>query len=221
MRASSDVASPIDFRAAALETECELLAVELGPRALTGASRNLDALEARFHRFKWTYVQCYLSAHEKWRAKMEHLAMVADDAKRHCDALGRLNQIVALGPVEGVELAGRVAALTASVVRCDLATPVAPETMPRCSSCGFILGAADPGAELDDVMELLRRALGFKLAALSQSMIARLIREHDRDNRLEGFLKITQASQTDALVRVLDEKLARYLAQVLDDNLAR
>ena len=50
-------------------------------------------------------------------------------------------------------------------------------------------------------------------------MIARLIREHDRDNRLEGFLKITQAAQTDALVRVLDEKLARYLAQVLDDNL--
>jgi len=50
-------------------------------------------------------------------------------------------------------------------------------------------------------------------------VIARLIREHDRDNRLEGFLKITQAAQTDALVRVLDEKLARYLAQVLDDNL--
>jgi len=67
-------------------------------------------------------------------------------------------------------------------------------------------------------MEGIRRALEIKLAALSQSMIARLIRIHDREHRLEGFLKITQAAQTDALVRVLDEKLARYLAQVLDEN---
>jgi hypothetical protein len=221
LRASPDIGRAGESRTAALETECELLAVALGPRVLTGAPRNLDALEARFHRFKWTYVQCYLAAHEKWRAKMEHLAIVADDAKRYCDALGRLNQIAALGPAEGEQLAARVAELAASVARCELATPVAPETTPRCSSCGFILGAADPGAELDDVMERVRRGLAIKLAALSQSMIARLIREHDRDNRLEGFLKITQASQTDALVRVLDEKLARYLAQVLDDNLAR
>jgi hypothetical protein len=68
-------------------------------------------------------------------------------------------------------------------------------------------------------MELLKRALSVKLGALSQSMIARLIREHDRNHRLDAFLKITQAAQTDALVRVLDEALARYLALVLDENL--
>jgi hypothetical protein len=217
--ASPDVDRPGESPTVALETECELLAVELGPRVLTGSPRNLEALGARFQRFKWTYVQCYLSAHEKWRANMEHLALVVDDAKRYRDALGRLNPIVALGPPQGEELTERIAELAASVVRCELAGPVAPETMPRCSSCGFILGAAGPGAELDDTMERLRRALSMKFTALSQSMISRLIREHDRDNRLEGFLKITQASQTDALVRVLDEKLARYLAQVLDDNL--
>jgi hypothetical protein len=221
LRALPDMGRSGQSRTAALETECELLAVELGPRVLTGAPRNLDALEARFQRFKWTYVQCYLSAHEEWRAKMERLARVVDDATRYRDALGRLNQIVALGPPEGEELAARVAELAASVVRCELRGLVAPETTPRCSSCGFILGAVAPAAELDEVMERVRRGLAIKLAALSQSMIARLIREHDRDNRLEGFLKITQASQTDALVRVLDEKLARYLAQVLDDNLER
>src|SRR5271166_3338604 len=85
-------------------------------------------------------------------------------------------------------------------------------------SCGFQLGASSPQAALEDAMEGIRRALEIKLAALSQSMIARLIRDHDKENRLEGFLKITQAAQTDALVRVLDEKLARYLAQVLDER---
>jgi hypothetical protein len=221
LRASPDIAQSRESSSVALETECELLAVALGPRVLTGALRNLDALEARFQRFKWTYVQCYLSAHEKWRTKMDRLATLLDDANRYREALGRLNRIAALGPPEGEELADRLAQLATSVVRCELANSIAPETIPRCASCGFILGAADPGAELDDLMERVRRGLAIKLAALSQSMIARLIREHDRDNRLEGFLKITQAAQTDALVRVLDEKLARYLAQVLDDNLAR
>jgi hypothetical protein len=219
LRASAEVDRSVESAVAALETECELLAVELGPRALTGAPRNLDALEARFQKFKWTYVERYLGAHAEWRAKMERLGLVVDDATRYRNALGLLNLIVALGPPEAEELAARVAALAASVVRCELEGSVAPETTPRCLSCGFILGAVAPAAELDAVMERLRRGLSIKLAALSQSVIARLIREHDRDNRLEGFLKITEAAQTDALVRVLDDKLASYLGQVLDDNL--
>src|SRR5260370_41202359 len=52
------------------------------------------------------------------------------------------------------------------------------------------------------------------------STIARIIEQHDHNHRLEGFLKITQAAQTDALTRVLDDKLTRYLAQLLEENLA-
>ncbi len=203
-----------------LETECELLQVELGPRILTGPPRNLDALEARYQKFKWTYVQCYLSAHARWREKMDRLALLAGDARRYFDALARLNAIAALGMPEGAHLGARVAELSTSVVRCELGDSIAPETTttPRCPSCGFQLGASSPQAGLEDVMESIRRALEIKLAALSQNMIARLIQTHDREHRLEGFLKITQAAQTDALVRVLDEKLARYLARVLEES---
>ncbi|MGH7924722.1 MAG: hypothetical protein ACREQH_09045 [Candidatus Binatus sp.] len=204
----------------ALETECELLQVELGPRILKGPPRSLDALEARFYKFKWTYVQCYLSAHARWRDKMERLERVAADARRYFDALSRLNSIAALGRPEGAHLGAQVAELGARVVRCELGGAIAPETTPRCPCCGFQLGASSPQAGFEDAIERIRRALEIKLAALSQSMIARLIRNHDREHRLEGFLKITQAAQTDALVRVLDEKLARYLAQVLDENIA-
>ena len=216
--AGSSESAPRDSAVVSLETECELLMVGLGPRILTGPPRSLDALEARFQKFKWTYVQCYLSAHARWCAKMDRLELVAADARRYFDALTRLNAIAALGPPEGEHLGTRVAELSARVVRCELGDTIAPETTPRCSSCGFQLGALSPQAELEDAMEGIRRALEIKLAALSQSMIARLIHIHDREHRLEGFLKITQAAQTDALVRVLDEKLARYLAQVLDEN---
>ena len=209
-----------DSEIAALETECELLGVELGPRSLTGSLRGLGALEARFQKFKWTYVHRYLGEHERWRDEMEHLDRIAGDARGHWDALKRLNSIVALGPPAGEQLGATVTAVTARIVRCEPGHPPTPETIPRCASCGFQLGVGSPRAELDDVMELLKRALATKLAVLSQSMIARLIRNHDREHRLEGFLRITQASQTDALVRVLDENLARYLAQVLDENLS-
>ncbi|HUO06395.1 MAG TPA: hypothetical protein VMU16_14445 [Candidatus Binataceae bacterium] len=203
----------------ALATECELLGVELGPRVLTAPPRNLDALEAHFQKFKWTYVQHYLDAHERWRAEIGRVAMAADDARNHVAALSRLNAIAALGTPEGVGLDARVESLCTRIVRCNQAGPLAPEIAPRCFSCGYILGAAAPREELSDIMDQLRRALSVKLAALSHSVIARIIRQHDRGHRLEGLLKIIQASNTDALVRVMDEKLARYLALLLDENL--
>jgi hypothetical protein len=88
---------------------------------------------------------------------------------------------------------------------------------PPCPRCGFVLGAALPSGALDEVFGQIRRALRARLAALSHDAIARLIRQHDSGHRLDGFLKITQAAQTDALVRVLDDNLARYLARLLDE----
>jgi hypothetical protein len=83
-----------------------------------------------------------------------------------------------------------------------------------------VLGASSPRGELDELGERAHRALRSKLATLAQSAIARLIRQSDSSHRLEGFLKIVQAAQTEALVRVLDDELANYLTRLLDENLA-
>jgi hypothetical protein len=219
LRVCFDDDSSRDPRVSALETECQLLAAEIGPRAVAGAPRNLDAIEARFQKFKWTYVQLYRTAHDRWRAEIERLAIVAEDARRYLDVLGRLNSITALGPQAAPELDPLVRELTLQIGRCEFEGTLAAEVTPRCPSCGFLLGTQSPRADLEDAMERVRRALEVKLAALSQSAIARIILQHDHAHRLEGFLKITQAAQTDALVRVLDERLARYLARLLDENL--
>ena len=219
LRASSELPPGRDATIVALETECELLAIETGPRALSSIPRALEALEARFQKFKWTYVQLYTAAHENWRAELARLHPIAEDAHRHLEALKRLNAISALGPPASEELDAAVKQVASRVRRCDFDRPLAPETTPRCPGCSFMLGAESPREALSDLMDRLRRAINSKLAALSQSMIAALIREHDTGQRLEGVLKIIQASQTEALVQVLDERLARYLAQLLDDNL--
>ncbi len=205
-------------RIAALETECELLAAELGPRLLTNPLRSLDALEARFEKFKWTYVLDYLGGHEKWRAEMQRLSPIADDLRRHLEALSRLNAIPTLGAPQGEELGALAAEISSHIIHCE-SRRIPAEVTPRCAVCNYLVGAVAPSAQLAELMERTRRALSIKLAALSQSAIARIVSKHDRAHRLDGFLKITQAAQTDALVRVLDEKLALYLARLLDENL--
>ncbi|HKV55570.1 MAG TPA: hypothetical protein VJN94_13125 [Candidatus Binataceae bacterium] len=202
----------------ALETECQLLLVALNPAVLSSASRNFDSLEARFQKFKWTYVQYYRAAHEQWRLEMERAGAICGDVRRYLDALGRLNSIAALGGAEGRELQDEMAELERRCRRCDLSGALAPEIAPCCAHCGYVLGTPSPREALEDLLTKVNRALQSKLATLSQSAISRLIREHDRSHRLEGFLKITQAAQTEALVRVLDDKLARYLGRLLDES---
>jgi hypothetical protein len=217
---SADADLAADREIAGLQTDCHLLSVELGPRALAAARSSLDALEARFEKFRFRYARHYRMAHAKSQHEMGRVAAALNDAQRYCEALRRLNAMSALGPPQGESLPGDLAALARKVVHCGLKGDPKPERNPICARCGYVLGADSPQAELSELFERIRGTLQAKLAALSQSAIARLIREHDRTRRLEGFLKITQAAQTDALVRVLDEKLARYLAQLLDENLA-
>ena len=85
----------------------------------------------------------------------------------------------------------------------------------------FVLGNAAPQSALGELLERVTAAVREKLAALSRDAIARLIKKHDRNRRLEGFLKITQAAQTDALVRVLDDDLTTYLSRMLQPRRSR
>ena len=204
----------------ALEFECQLLAVALNPGAVVGSGRNLDALEARFQKFKWTYVQQYRVAHDQFRLELERLASATADAHLHLDALRRLDTIAALGAATAPELDAAMIALESRLALCDFGGALAPEVTPCCPRCGYLLGALSPGGELSDLGDRAHRALQSKLATLAQSAISRLIRQNDSNHRLEGFLKIVQAAQTEALVRVLDDALALYLSNLLDENLA-
>lgn len=200
-----------------IESECKLLLVDLAGALQAKSAAALDALESRFQRFKWTYVPYYRASHEDWRREMERAANLIEDARQYVAGLARLNAIAALGAAVGVELQAELAELEKRVLRCDADGPLAPEVTPLCPRCHFVIGTASPTRALDELGERARRALTRKLVLLSQSAVTRLIEEHDSSRRLEGLLKIIQAAQTDALIRVLDDQLAAYLAQMLID----
>ena len=203
-----------------LELECRMLMVALDPAALAGSGRNLDALEARFQKFKWTYVERYRAAHDRFRLELEQLAPAVADAGLQLDALRRLDMIGALGAAAAPELDAAMIALEHRLAPCTFDSAVAPEVTPCCTRCGYVLGTPSPCDELNELGARANRALRSKLARLAQSAIARLIRQNDSSHRLEGFLKIVQAAQTEALVRVLDDELASYLTRLLDEDVA-
>jgi len=204
-----------DKEIAALQVECQLLFAALETGILRWEPRSFDALEIRFQKFKWNYIQLYKSGHTQWRHDSERLALELGDAREQCAALARLNSIAALGTPVGENIAAKVELVAARAVRCDGDEPLALEFSPRCPRCHFVLGAAVPDDEVRELSDELDRALKTRLAALSHGAIARLIKLHDRGHRLYGFLKITQAAQTGALARVLDDNLAHYLGRCL------
>jgi hypothetical protein len=210
----------VDRAVTAVETECQLLKAAVAPAALISGARNLDALEARFHQFKWSYGQLYREAHTAWCREVKQLAGLADDARLHLEALRRLNGITALGEPVGQDLSSRIDAAVGRIRDCDPAVPMVLEVRPRCPQCDFVIGAISPKVGLRELLEQTRRGLNVKLSRLSQRTIARLIEENDHNGKLEGFLKITQAAQTDALVRVLDDNLAAYLTELLNEKFA-
>lgn len=207
-----------DRRLTQLETECQLLMVAAGPGLLASPARNLAAIEARFEKFKWTYIEQYRAAHSRRQHEIEGLAPIIEDTGRYLEALERLDTIAALGAPAAEELKPRLHELRAQVVRCAAVAPLGAEPSPRCAGCGFVIGTPSPRSALARLSAQVNRALKAKLTTLSHSAIARLIRLHDQSHRLEGLLRIIQAAQSDALVEVLDDRLAHYLGRLLDEG---
>lgn len=201
---------------AALRIQARLSAVELNFRLLFASQGAFDAAEARFAKFRAEYAQHYHAAHKQWRAQMTRLERLAHDASALLEALTRLNSIASLGPPDGANLTAELASCARQIVVCDQPSHSPPEQGARCPRCGYVLGATPP--PLAHTLEAIQRAVQTKLARLSQSAIRRLIKAHDDRGRMEGFLKIVQAAQTDALARVLDDELTAYLRRLLDEG---
>jgi hypothetical protein len=196
-----------------LAAERRLLEAELGPQAPYSKAR--DSLQARFEKFKWSYIEQYRDAHQRWRAQMETASGLALDLGRSLDALLRLDTISALGPPSGAQFITAVKQAGERIKVCGLDGPFNAHAVPICPECGYILGTVAPRPDLARLMDKIRRALNAKLTMLSRGAIARLIKKYDHAHRLDGFLKITQAAQTEALIGVLDDQLTSYIARLL------
>jgi len=165
------------------------------------------------------YVARYVQFHSRQREALTSLAERLEDAQPLASALGRLNQVRALGPPVGVGALEAYCRLRQArpcpVDERDLAAALGEA--PLCPGCGCRLGDSAPASEAGRVVKSLQRALVAQQSRLGSRVVSRILanpRQGDQE-RIDQFLRVVQASDLDGLILVLDDTLVGFIEDLL------
>jgi hypothetical protein len=189
---------------------------QLSFAVLVAEGHRWSAVRAAFDRFRGGYRKAYLEYHRQyWREALRLHAQLMDFAPRTY-ALRRLNTLTELGPSMGEEAIVRYEELPGSIGACTLALRQELELSQeaRCPACGIALGQEPPWQEAEEVQHLLDKALGQQLQRLSSKAVRRVLVQSG-EARIQEFLQVVQASQTQSLAQVLDDELLGFLRRFL------
>ena len=115
----------------------------------------------------------------------------------------------------GSDLGQRYIDLQKEVTPCDVdVSELHLDSDPRCPGCRVALGHSPPGAQVEAFVRDVDQALGEQNRRLSQMLVERILHGW-LDQRLEGFLKIVQASDLSSLSNVLNAELVQFIQQLL------
>jgi hypothetical protein len=84
----------------------------------------------------------------------------------------------------------------------------------RCPACGIALGEEPPWQEAEEVQHLLEKALSQQLRRLSSKAVRRVLLQSG-EARMQEFIQVVQASQTQSLAQILDDELLGFLRRFL------
>jgi hypothetical protein len=150
-----------------------------------------------------------------WREALRLHAQLMDFAPKTY-ALRRLNTLTELGPPMGEDAIARYEELPGRLGACALALRQELELSQeaRCPACGVALGQEAPWQEAEEVQHLLEKALSQQLHRLSSKAVRRVLVQSG-EARIQEFLQVVQASQTQSLAHVLDDELLGFLRRFL------
>ncbi len=179
----------------------------------------LGWMEDTIQIWRRAYLPQYTAQHAEYN---RHLAAVVDDveaAQWQTDAIEKLNRLERLGaPVALSALVQFHTFETAEVCSTDVVQLAAElaET-PVCPYCGFRLGEVAPVETLNTVLIAIERGLAVQQTRLAQRVVSRLLARpgRAREDRLDRFIQVVQASDLTGLAQVLDEGLLEFLGDLL------
>jgi hypothetical protein len=189
---------------------------QLSFAVLVAEGHRWSAIHALFDRFRSDYRKAYLEHHRQyWREALRLHAQLMDFAPQTY-ALRRLNTLTELGPCMGEEAIARYEELPGRIGACTLALRQELELSQeaRCPACGVALGQEPPWQEAEEVQRLLGKALGQQLHRLSSKAVRSVLLQSG-EARIQEFLQIVQASQTQSLANILDDELLGFLRRFL------
>jgi hypothetical protein len=189
---------------------------QLSFAVLVAEGHRWSGMRAAFDRFRCGYRKAYLEHHRQyWREALRLHAQLMDFAPKTY-ALRRLNTLTELGPSMGEEVIARYEELPGRIGACALALRQELELSQeaRCPACGIALGQEPPWQEAEEVQHLLEKALSQQLQRLSSKAVRRVLVQSG-EARIQEFLQVVQASQTQSLAHVLDDELLGFLRRFL------
>ena len=192
------------------QLQCSVLVTE--PQRLASARAALED-------FRLRYQMRYVAHHRSYWTAMAHLRAKLVEARRHTDALERLNRLVELGPPAGEGALEAYRKLLNETSPCPLIVGVDRELddAPTCPACRLRLDDEAPTERVAEILRRIERAGDRHMTRLS-SLAVRQVLEHSNDPRIEQFLKVVQASQLSSLVEILDDALIGYLRRFLVES---
>jgi hypothetical protein len=189
---------------------------QLSFAVLVAEGHRWSGIRATFDRFRGRYRAAYLEHHRQyWREALRLHAQLMDFAAKTY-ALRRLNTLTELGPPMGEEAVARYEELPGRIGACALALRQELELSQeaRCPACGIALGEEPPWQEAEEVQHLLEKALSQQLRRLSSKAVRRVLLQSG-EARMQEFLQVVQASQTQSLAQILDDELLGFLRRFL------
>jgi hypothetical protein len=189
---------------------------QLSFAALVAEGHRWSGMHADFDRFRGRYRLAYLEHHRQyWREALRLHAQLMDFAPKTY-ALRRLNTLTELGPPMGEEAIARYEELPGRIGACTLALRQELELSQeaRCPACGIALGQEPPWQDAEEVQHLLEKALNQQLRRLSSKAVRRVLLQSG-EARVQEFLQVIQASQTQSLAHILDDEMLGFLRRFL------
>ncbi len=166
------------------------------------------------------YTPIYTARHAEFNASVDAVAVEVEELASHAHAIEQLNGLRRLGPPLSLVALGQfheLEHLFACPVDADgLAEALAHQ--PVCPLCAYRLGEDAPTADVRRVRQALERALSTQLSRLAQRVVTRLLARPSnlREDRLDRFVQVVQASDLSGLALVLDEGLVEFLRDLLE-----
>ena len=166
-------------------------------------------------RFRAGFFVVYRAHHERVHGELPAYARELESARLKVAALGLLNTLTELGEQIGTGLEQSLAGLGAAPVPCTvLGSNLNLEGNPWCDVCGLKLDQSLPIAELARLTVPIEVDLGTKNQRLSRLLVERILLGR-KDERLEDFISIVQASDLSALSNTLDPELVAFIRTML------
>ena len=185
---------------------------------LTSVSFSAQALRERIAGFQEEYRRVYIGHHDAYHPQVVSLLGQLRDAQLEAQALERLNGIDELGEPVGAESLEVFYRLLPGLFVCPVPSKRLSLTRtPRCRRCSIRLGQWPPSEEVGSTIQHVERSLNEQNRRLSLRVVHRII-DGPKDQRIDRFIQVVQASDVSGLVNVLDDSLLAFLREVLRES---